>query len=89
MTGERNTVEMVQYNQTGDDLYITFKQNVDNLDYFAKFKLLFYKDDKIVDTEDGYFSTCVENLNGNGATDEAKIWAYGTDYDRIEYIFEP
>ena len=19
----------------------------------------------------------------------AKIWAYGTDYDRIEYIFEP
>ena len=89
MTGERNTVEMVQYNQTGDDLYITFKQNVDNLDYFAKFKLLFYKDDKIVDTEDGYFSTCVENLNGNGATDAAKIWAYGTDYDRIEYIFEP
>lgn len=89
MTGERNTVEMVQYNQTGDDLYITFKQNVDEIDYFAKFKLLFYKDDKIVDTEDEYFSTCVENLNGNGATDVAKIWAYGTDYDRIEYIFEP
>ena len=89
MTGERNGVEMVQYNQTGDDLYITFKQNVDELDYFAKFKLLFYKGDKIVDTEDGYFSTYAENLNGNGATDVAKIWAYGTDYDRIEYIFEP
>ena len=89
MTGERNAVEMVQYNQTGDDLFITFKQNVDELDYFAKFKLLFYKGDKIVDTEDGYFSTYAENLNGNGATDVAKIWAYGTDYDRIEYIFEP
>ena len=89
MTGERNGVEMVQYNQTGDDLYITFKQNVDELDYFAKFKLLFYKGDKIVDTEDGYFSTYAENLNGNGATDVAKIWAYGTEYDRIEYIFEP
>lgn len=89
MTGERNGVEMVQYNQTDDDLYITFKQNVDELDYFAKFKLLFYKGDKIVDTEDGYFNIYVENLNGNGATDVAKIWAYGIDYDRIEYIFEP
>lgn len=89
MTGARNGVEMVQYNQTGDDLYITFKQNVDELDYFAKFKLLFYKDDKIVDTEDGYFNIYAENLNGNGATDVAQIWAYGTDYDRIEYIFEP
>lgn len=89
MTGERNGVEMVQYNQTDDDLYITFKQNVDELDYFAKFKLLFYKGDKIVDTEDGYFNIYAENLNGNGATDVAKIWAYGIDYDRIEYIFEP
>ena len=89
MTGERNAVEMVQYNQSGDDLYITFKQNVDELDYFAKFKLLFYKGDKIVDTEDGFFSTYAENLNGKGSTDVAKIWAYGTDYDRIEYIFEP
>ena len=89
MTGERNGVEMVQYNQTDDDLYITFKQNVDELDYFAKFKLLFYKGDKIIDTEDGYFNIYAENLNGNGATDVAKIWAYGIDYDRIEYIFEP
>lgn len=89
MTGERYGVEMVQYNQTDDDLYITFKQNVDELDYFAKFKLLFYKGDKIVDTEDGYFNIYAENLNGNGATDVAKIWAYGIDYDRIEYIFEP
>ncbi len=45
--------------------------------------------DKIVDTEDGYFNIYAQNLNGNGATDVAKIWAYGTDYDRIEYIFEP
>jgi len=89
MTGERNAVEMVQYNQTGDDLYITFKQNVDELDYFAKFKLLFNKGDKIVDTEDGYFSTYAENLNGKGSTDVASIWVYGTDFDRIEYVYEP
>ena len=89
MTGERNAVEMVQYNMSGDDLYVTFEQTGDELGSFAKFKLLFYKGDQIVDTEDGYFSTYAENLNGNGATDVAKIWAYGTDYDRIEYIFEP
>lgn len=80
---------MVQYNMSGDDLYVTFEQTGDELGSFAKFKLLFYKGDQIVDTEDGYFSTYAENLNGNGATDVAKIWAYGTDYDRIEYIFEP
>lgn len=89
MTGERNAVEMVQYNMSGDDLYVTFEQTGDELGSFAKFKLLFYKGDQIVDTEDGYFSTYAENLNGNGATDVAKTWAYGTDYDRIEYIFEP
>ena len=89
MTGERNAVEMVQYNHTGDNLYITFKQNVDELDYFARFKLLFYKGDKIVDTEDGSFSIYTENLNGNGATDVAEIWTFGIDYDKIEYIFEP
>ena len=89
MTGERNAVEMVQYNMSGDDLYVTFEQTGDELGSFAKFKLLFYKGDQIVYTEDGYFSTYAENLNGNGATDVAKIWAYGTDYDRIEYIFEP
>ena len=89
MTGERNAVEMLQYNMSGDDLYVTFEQTGDELGSFAKFKLLFYKGDQIVDTEDGYFSTYAENLNGNGATDVAKIWAYGTDYDRIEYIFEP
>lgn len=89
MKGERNAVEMVQYNQSGSDLYITFEQTGDELGSFAKFKLLFYKGDQIVDTEDGYFSIYAENLNGNGTTDVAEIWAYGIDYDRIEYIFEP
>lgn len=89
LTGERNAVDMVKYNKSGDDLYITFKQNVDKLDYFAKFKLLLYKGDKIVDTEDGYFSIYAENLSGKGSTDVAKIWVYGSDFDKVEYIFEP
>ena len=89
MTGERNAVEMVQYNMSGDDLYVTFEQTVGELGSFAKFKLLFYKGDHIVDTEDGYFNIYAKNLNGKGSTDVASIWAYGTDFDRIEYVYEP
>lgn len=84
-----NAVEMVDYNHSGNELYITFKQNVDKLDSFAKFKILFYNGDKIVETEDGYFHISAKNLNGNGATDVAKVWAYGINFDRIEYIYEP
>ena len=89
MTGERNAVEMVQYNMSGDDLYVTFEQTGDELGSFAKFKLLFYKGDRIVDTEDGYFNIYAENLNGKGSTDVASIWVYGTNFDRIEYVYEP
>lgn len=89
MTGERNAVEMLQYNMSGDDLYVTFEQTGDELGSFAKFKLLFYKGDRIVDTEDGYFNIYAENLNGKGSTDVASIWVYGTDFDRIEYVYEP
>ena len=89
MTGERNAVEMVQYNMSGEDLYVTFEQTGDELGSFAKFKLLFYKGDQIVDTEDGYFNIYAENLNGKGSTDVASIWVYGTDFDRIEYVYEP
>ena len=89
LIGARNAVEMEQSNRNGDELYITFKQTADNLGPFAMFKLLFYKDDKIIDTEDGYFNIYAKNLNGIGTTDVAEIWVYDTDYDRFEYIFEP
>ncbi|MBP0954022.1 MAG: hypothetical protein J6M90_00100 [Oscillospiraceae bacterium] len=88
-TGERNAVEMMKYNQSGDDLYITFEQTGDELGAFAQFKLLLYKGDKIVGTEEGFFSISAENLNGKGTTDVASIWVYGTDFDRVEYVYEP
>lgn len=89
MIGERNAVEMVQFNRSGTDLYITFKQVSNEIGSFSKFKLLFYKEDRIVGTEDGYFSTYAENLNGKDSTDVTKIWVSGIDYDRVEYVFEP
>ncbi len=89
MAGERKCVEMTKYNQTGDDLYLTLKQVGDDLGTFAKFKLLYYKGNTIVGSDDGYFSTYAENLGGKGTTDVAKIWVFGEDFDKIEYIFEP
>lgn len=89
LTGERNAVEMVQYDQSGDELYITFEQTGDDVGPFARFKLLFYKNDKIVDCKDGFFNTYTDNLNGKGSTDVASIWVYGKDFDRIEYVYEP
>ncbi len=87
--GERNGVEMVKYQIDGHSLYITFKQVVDELGSFAKFKLLYYKGDKIVGTEDGYFNISAENLNGNGSTDVAELWIHEGEFDKVEYVFEP
>lgn len=89
LLGDRNAVEMVQYNQHDNHLYITFKQVAEELGPFAKFKLLFYKDDKIVDTTEGFFATSTKNLNGIGTSDVAEISVYNIDSDRFEYIFEP
>lgn len=89
LSGERNAVELTDYNRSGDSLYLTFQQTGDNLSAFAKFKILFYKEDQIVDTEYSFFSTSTQNLNGKGSTDVAEVWVWGKDFDRIEYIFEP
>ena len=87
--GARNAVEMVEYNEKDDRLYITFKQTADGLSQFAGFKILFYKNNSIVGTDEGFLSTYTEYLNGKDSTDVAKIFTHGIDYDRFEYIFEP
>lgn len=89
LAGERSAVELVQYDISGDYLYLTLKQNVDELSMFSQFKILFYKGDQIVDSDIGIFSLYAQNLTGKGSTDVAELWEFGTDYDRIEYFFEP
>ena len=89
MIGERNAVEMVQYDISGDSLYVTLQQTGDSLGAFAQFKLLLYKGDTIVDTEENFLNISAQNLNGKGSTDVAEIWVYGVDFDRVEYVFEP
>lgn len=88
LNGDKNAVELATYNYAGTSLYLTFNQ-VGEISYFSKFKLLFYKNDTIVYADDGYFSTYTENLTGAGSTDVADFWLYNVDFDRLEYIYEP
>lgn len=88
-TGERNAVEMVTYNKSGNDLFITVKQVKDKIGGFAKYKLLFYKDGTIVDTEEGYFSVGAQNLSAKDTTDVITIPYFKTDFDTLEFIYEP
>ncbi len=87
--GTKDAVELVKYNHDDHHLYLSFKQIADEVSYFSRFKLLFYKDGKIVHDEDGYFSVYAENLNGKDSEDVAEITVYDIDFDEIEYICEP
>ncbi|MBQ8967251.1 hypothetical protein [Ruminococcus sp.] len=89
LTGERNAVELVQCDIADKEVFLTFKQTAEKLSSFAKFKLLLYSGDNIVGTEDGFFSIYAGNLSGKDTTDVADLRIYGTDFDRLEYIFEP
>lgn len=84
-----NVVELVQYNKSGDSLYLTLRLNGTEIDSLAQYKVLYYRNDRIVSAKDGYFSISAKNLSGNGSIDVAEIWSYGIDYDRIEYFYEP
>ncbi len=90
LEGPRHFVEMVASNISGDHLFITFKQLTDSIGSFAKYKILYYKDDKIIEAKENYFSGLSVNLQGIGSTDVADIWLLGnTDFDRFECYFEP
>lgn len=89
MTGARNAVELVQYNVSGNYLYLTLRQLDDDLGTFAKYKILFYKDNQLVDNEIGYLSVYAGNLNGKDSTDVIEIPVWGKNFDRIEVMFEP
>lgn len=89
LVGDRNAVEMVKYNRSGDHLYITFKQLSDDLSRYSRFKILFYLNDQVVDYKSEYFDITAENLCGKDTTDVASVWVYNTEFDRIECFFEP
>lgn len=89
ITGERNAVKMVDYNKSGEYLYITLEQTGDEVSYLSMFKILLYKGDKIVGTESCPLSLYAKNLDGKGTTDVVSILVFNKDFDRIEFVYEP
>lgn len=85
--GEPNGAELTAYNQSENTLYLTFKQNCDDLGA-AQYKILFYKGDQIVRADSGHFMINAKNLTGKDTTDVVEMLVYGVDYDRIEYIYQ-
>ncbi len=88
LRGEKDCVELLQYKQADYDLYLKFKQKADKLNRYAKFKLLFYKNGKIVHAEVGSFAYS-DKLKNKGDEDIISIPVSDFDYDKIEYICEP
>jgi len=86
----RNGVEMLQYNQVDNDLFITVKQLVDSLGEFSRYKVLLYSGDQVVFAEDGFLSIYAENLNGKDSTDVIEVNVRRVDpFDRVEFFYEP
>ena len=89
LIGSRNAVEAVQYDHSGDTLYVSFHQVEDGLGAFAKFKLLFYNGDELVGDKEGFFNIYASNLTGKDTTDVAAIPVGDLTFDRVEYAFQP
>lgn len=86
MRGEPDGVEMTAYNTSDYHVYLSLRQNCNDVGD-SQFKVLFYKDDKIVHTESGHFMFYAKNLTGKGSEDVADLLVT-TEFDRIEYIYE-
>ena len=84
-------VIMTKFSKKKDKFYLSLEFQKGYLDYFDKFKILFYKGDKIVGCEDGYFNIYAEGLKKAGDKDVVKmsIPESAKKFDKIEFFFEP
>ena len=90
LVGPRHCAQMTAYNVSGSYLYITFEQLTDTIGAFARYKVLFYKNDKIVWAESSSLDALNVQLDGKGSTDVAEVWLIHTkDFDRIECFIDP
>ena len=84
-------VDLVKYNSKKNSLYLTFEYTRGDMGIFDQFRIIFYKGDKIVGYEDGYFNVYADGLKNVGDKDvaEIRIPSSAKKYDRIEYIYAP
>ncbi len=89
MRGKNDGVELVTFNRNEKNIYLTFRQTVDDLDGLPSFKLLYYKDGQIVGHESGHFSIYSDELCGKDTESVTEIYVGDLDFDDLEYIYEP
>ena len=72
-------------------LYLSLELNGSELSYLDKFKVLYYKEGKIVGSGSFYFSSKAKGLTHSGATDvaELSIPSSAKGFDDLVFIFEP
>lgn len=86
-SGDPDPVKMVKYTKKDRKVMITFEQT-GQIGSFAEFKLLFFKDGKLVKHGSWYFDVYVKQLNGVGSVDVAEL-SISKDFDTIEYYYGP
>jgi len=84
-------IQMTDESHKKNKLFITLSFVWGEMSYFDKYKILFYKKDKIVGCQDGYINVHAENIKAIGDKEVVEIWVPSSakGFDRIEYIFEP
>lgn len=87
-SGSRDAVRMVKWNSVKRNLYLTVEQ-IGEVGEYSRYKLLYYKDGKIVGSEGRDYVGSDFNLSGIGSTDVTEIYVYDFDYDDVEFIYEP
>lgn len=85
--GDPDPVKMVKYTKKDKKVLITFEQT-GQIGSFAEFKLLFFKDGKLVKQGSWYFDVYVKQLTGVGSTDVAEL-SVSADFDTLEYYYGP
>lgn len=86
-SGAEDAVEVVKYNQSGNTLYITVKQVKEDVGSFAQLKMLFFNGDKLVDTEECYYSVYADELEKKGDEAIMSIGVY-EKYTSVDFFFE-
>ena len=87
--GANHAVELAEWKLEDHDLKMTVRQTAEPLSRESRFKLLFYKEGSLVGDEYGLFSLNTDALQGSGSEAELDLMLLETDFDDIEFYYEP
>ena len=88
-SGAKDAVELLSWKQEDYTLLLNVRQNAEPIGRNSRFKLLFYKEGKLVSEQTGAFLMNTDSLKGTGSQAEISLMTFGTDYDDIAFFYEP